>query len=100
MALTKTVTRTKPVIDKRNIATVGLRLQVWDDDVSVIDTTVTETCPKDKPEQAEAELKNKAQALINTYLEEKKLNVDTKYTTAISNVDSALSLEETEKEVF
>lgn len=96
MALTKTVTKLRPNLDNRNIATIGLHLKIEDDGNTVIDTDVTETYAKNQLiEPIKAELQKKAQALIDKYLEEKELYGKQVYTNAIAEIDSSLDITET-----
>lgn len=95
MALTKTVKRLRPTIDKRNIATLGLHLEIQDDGVEVINADATETYAENQPIAAvKAEVKKKAQALIDKYIAEKKLYDKQAYINAITEIDSELDLTE------
>ena len=96
MALAKTVTKLRPVIDKRNIATIGLHLILQDDGVTVIDKDVTETYGANQPiNPIKAELLKKAQALIDGYKAEKELYGKATYTNAITEIHAALDITET-----
>ena len=95
MALAKTVTKLRPTIDRRNIATIGLHLKLEDDGNTVIDTDVTETYAANQPiSPIKAELFKKAQALIDKYKEEKDLYGKAVYTNAITEIDSQLDITE------
>jgi len=95
MALTKTVTKLRPVIDRRNIARVGIHLLLQDDGVTVIDQDVTETYAPNAPiEPIQAELTTRAQALIDQYINEKELHGKAAYTNAVAGIDAALDITE------
>ena len=95
MALTKTVTKLRPVLDKRNIARIGIHLLLQDDGVTVIDQDVTETYSANAPiVPIQSELIKKAQELIDQYKNEKELHGKAAYTNAVAAIDAALDITE------